>query len=126
MGIMNPLHLAFIAVIALLFLGPKRLPDLAKTLGSGMREFREAISGEATHDAPAPLSHIEALASAEQPTDPGAAVAPDAYGAPQAASAHASLPPSPAEQELAAPTTAAAAPGAAAPAPASGPGGSAA
>jgi sec-independent protein translocase protein TatA len=46
-GLTNPIHLAFIAMIALIFLGPKRLPELAKSLGSGMREFRETLSGEA-------------------------------------------------------------------------------
>lgn len=44
MGITNPVHLAFIAVIALIVLGPKRLPELAKSLGHGMREFRESLS----------------------------------------------------------------------------------
>lgn len=46
MGIENPVHLLFIAAIALVFLGPKRLPELAKALGNGIREFREAINME--------------------------------------------------------------------------------
>lgn len=45
MGIESPLHLLFIGVIALLVLGPKRLPHLARSLGKGMREFREALNG---------------------------------------------------------------------------------
>ncbi|HEY3959634.1 MAG TPA: twin-arginine translocase TatA/TatE family subunit [Solirubrobacteraceae bacterium] len=45
MGIESPVHLIFIAVIALIVLGPKRLPDLARSLGHGMREFRDAMSG---------------------------------------------------------------------------------
>jgi len=44
MGIDNPVHLIFIAAVALIVLGPKRLPDLARSLGHGMREFREAMS----------------------------------------------------------------------------------
>ncbi|MCW3032738.1 MAG: hypothetical protein JWM60_1083, partial [Solirubrobacterales bacterium] len=44
MGIENPVHLLFIAAVALVVLGPKRLPGLAKALGHGIREFREAIS----------------------------------------------------------------------------------
>ncbi|HEY7961709.1 MAG TPA: twin-arginine translocase TatA/TatE family subunit [Solirubrobacteraceae bacterium] len=46
MGIENPVHLLFIAVVALVVLGPKRLPELARALGKGMREFRAAMSGE--------------------------------------------------------------------------------
>ena len=49
-GLMNPLHLAFIAMIALIFLGPKRLPEAGKALGKGIRDFRMAIGGdEGTH-----------------------------------------------------------------------------
>ena len=48
MGIENPVHLLFIAVVALVVLGPKRLPELARALGKGMREFRQAMSGEET------------------------------------------------------------------------------
>ena len=44
MGIENPVHLLFIGAVALVVLGPKRLPELARALGHGIREFREAIS----------------------------------------------------------------------------------
>ena len=44
MGIENPIHLLFLGAVALLVLGPKRLPELAKALGNGIREFRESIS----------------------------------------------------------------------------------
>ncbi|HTB70647.1 MAG TPA: twin-arginine translocase TatA/TatE family subunit [Solirubrobacteraceae bacterium] len=43
MGIESPVHLLFIAVIALVVLGPKRLPALARALGQGIREFRESL-----------------------------------------------------------------------------------
>jgi sec-independent protein translocase protein TatA len=46
MGIENPVHLLFLAVVALVVLGPKRLPELARAAGRGMREFRQALSGE--------------------------------------------------------------------------------
>ncbi len=46
MGIENPIHLLFLGVVALLVLGPKRLPELARALGKGIREFRESVSGE--------------------------------------------------------------------------------
>ncbi|HEX3519137.1 MAG TPA: twin-arginine translocase TatA/TatE family subunit [Solirubrobacteraceae bacterium] len=44
MGIENPVHLIFIGIVALLVLGPKRLPELARALGHGIREFREAVN----------------------------------------------------------------------------------
>jgi sec-independent protein translocase protein TatA len=47
MGLDNPLHIAFIVVILLLIFGAKRLPEMGRSLGGGMREFKEAISGEA-------------------------------------------------------------------------------
>lgn len=46
MGIENPIHIIFIAAVALVVLGPKRLPEMARALGKGLREFREAMSGE--------------------------------------------------------------------------------
>jgi sec-independent protein translocase protein TatA len=41
----GPLELIVILAIALIFLGPKRLPDAARSVGKGMREFRESLSG---------------------------------------------------------------------------------
>ena len=52
MGIDNPVHLIFIAAVALIVLGPKRLPDLARSLGHGMREFRESMSEAAKDEDP--------------------------------------------------------------------------
>jgi sec-independent protein translocase protein TatA len=52
MGIENPIHLLFIAAIALIVLGPKRLPELARSLGHGMREFRAAMTGEENAQSP--------------------------------------------------------------------------
>lgn len=39
-----------VLVIALIILGPKKLPQLGRSLGSGMREFKESIGGGAKHD----------------------------------------------------------------------------
>jgi TatA/E family protein of Tat protein translocase len=51
MGIESPVHLLFIGAVALIVLGPKRLPELARALGKGMREFREALGdGGRDHD----------------------------------------------------------------------------
>jgi sec-independent protein translocase protein TatA len=43
-GIESPVHLLLLGVVALIVLGPKRLPELARALGKGMREFRESIN----------------------------------------------------------------------------------
>ena len=42
----GPLELAIVLVIALVIFGPKRLPDLGRSLGSGMREFKNSITGK--------------------------------------------------------------------------------
>jgi sec-independent protein translocase protein TatA len=47
--ILQPTHLLFVLVIALLVLGPKRLPEVGRSLGRGLRDFRSALSGE-DHD----------------------------------------------------------------------------
>ena len=42
-GIESPVHLLFLGAVALVVLGPKRLPEVARALGKGIREFRAAI-----------------------------------------------------------------------------------
>jgi sec-independent protein translocase protein TatA len=44
--ILQPTHLLFVLVIALLVLGPKRLPEVGRSLGKGLRDFKSALSGE--------------------------------------------------------------------------------
>lgn len=46
----GPMELVIVLVIALLVIGPKKLPEVGKSLGRGMREFKESISGENRHD----------------------------------------------------------------------------
>lgn len=86
MGIENPVHLIFIAVVALIVLGPKRLPELAKALGNGIREFREAVNTGATDE-----PHIASTAMAPPPPD--TVVSHTVANAEQAAPAAASEPP---------------------------------
>jgi sec-independent protein translocase protein TatA len=47
--ILQPTHLIFVLVVALLVLGPKRLPEAGRALGKGIRDFRSAMSGEEDH-----------------------------------------------------------------------------
>ena len=49
MPTIGPLELAVVAIIALMVFGPKRLPELGKSLGSGMRSFKSSVSGEDEH-----------------------------------------------------------------------------
>jgi sec-independent protein translocase protein TatA len=45
MGLDNPIHIAFLVVILLLVFGAKRLPEIGRSLGSGMREFKDSVTG---------------------------------------------------------------------------------
>jgi sec-independent protein translocase protein TatA len=44
--ILQPTHLLLILVVALLVLGPQRLPDAARSIGRGVHDFRRAVTGE--------------------------------------------------------------------------------
>lgn len=50
-GLFQPMHLLIIAGIALLVLGPKKLPELGKGMGEGIRGFKAAMQGK--EEAPA-------------------------------------------------------------------------
>jgi sec-independent protein translocase protein TatA len=65
--ILQPTHLLFILVIALLVLGPKRLPEVGRSLGRGLRDFRHAISGQ---DEEPGQPAIEAAQNGETPAPP--------------------------------------------------------
>ena len=49
-GLLQPTHLFVLLVVALVFLGPKRLPDAGRALGQGLREFKNSIGGEHDED----------------------------------------------------------------------------
>ena len=53
MGLENPIHLLLVLVVMLLVFGAKRLPEMGRSLGSGLRGFRDALSGD-VHAASAP------------------------------------------------------------------------
>ena len=75
----GPLELGIVLLIALLIFGPKKLPGLGKQLGTGMREFKDGITGSKADDesdAPAPAQ------SAALPAAPPADVIPVADEAP--------------------------------------------
>jgi sec-independent protein translocase protein TatA len=46
----GPLELVVVLAIALIVLGPKKLPEVGRSLGRGMREFKDSLSGEHEED----------------------------------------------------------------------------
>jgi sec-independent protein translocase protein TatA len=90
MGLDNPLHIVFLVVVLLLVFGARRLPEIGRSLGSGMREFKDAISGEAKQPT---------LSAAPQPQPPPQPVAQPPAAQPVATPAptQAPVPEAPAE-----------------------------
>lgn len=50
---LGPAEIVIIGVVALLFFGPKRLPELARGMGKGIRDFKRALEGNHEDDKPA-------------------------------------------------------------------------
>jgi sec-independent protein translocase protein TatA len=48
----GPLEIVIILVIVLVIFGPKRLPDLGRSLGKGMREFKDSVTGKDNDELP--------------------------------------------------------------------------
>jgi len=46
----GPMELVIVLVIALIVLGPKKLPEVGRSVGKGMREFKESLSGDHRDD----------------------------------------------------------------------------
>jgi TatA/E family protein of Tat protein translocase len=78
MGIDSPIHLLFLGAVALIVLGPKRLPELARALGKGIREFRTAFD-----EAAAPQAGAAPVAAPQSGPAPAPQAAPAPAAAPQ-------------------------------------------
>lgn len=52
----GPMELIVVMVIALVILGPKKLPEMGRSVGKGMREFKNSLSGEGPEKEPAQIS----------------------------------------------------------------------
>jgi sec-independent protein translocase protein TatA len=71
-GLDNPIHLLLLFVIVLLVFGAKRLPELGRSLGSGLRGFKQSINGEAPDESHMALSSTTAEhagAEGQQPVE---------------------------------------------------------
>jgi sec-independent protein translocase protein TatA len=79
-GLENPTHIALILLVVLLVFGAKRLPEMGKGLGEGMRGFRDAITG---HSPSAQLTPVEPTPAdgLRTPADESAAEQPQMHPA---------------------------------------------
>jgi len=79
-GLFQPMHLLIILGIALLFFGPKRLPELGKGLGTSIRDFKDAMTGPKPEDKAG--SQLEAPKAAVTVPTPAAQAAPPTTATP--------------------------------------------
>jgi sec-independent protein translocase protein TatA len=94
MGLENPLHIILLLVVILLVFGAKRLPEIGRSLGEGLRGFKDSISGESHHQdsltsapaaappAPAPAPAPATVAPTAAPAPPTAAPVEDTAASP--------------------------------------------
>jgi sec-independent protein translocase protein TatA len=68
-GLTQPWHIVLILLIALLLFGGKRLPEIGRSLGSGMREFKDSITGNSPSESPPELPPAETTTPTAQPTE---------------------------------------------------------
>jgi sec-independent protein translocase protein TatA len=67
MGLDNPLHIAFLLVILLLVFGAKRLPEIGRSLGEGLRGFKSSIEGSAAPIGVTVVAAAQPVAAVAQP-----------------------------------------------------------
>ncbi len=66
----GPLELIVVLIIALVIFGPKRLPELGRSMGKGIREFRASVSGkDDDDDEPSKPAEIEGADSRGEPVE---------------------------------------------------------
>ena len=66
----GPLELVVVLIIALVIFGPKRLPELGRSMGKGIREFRGSISGKGDDDDDDESSKPAAIEGAQDADEP--------------------------------------------------------
>jgi TatA/E family protein of Tat protein translocase len=76
MGLDNPLHVAFLLIVLLLVFGARRLPEMGRSIGSGMREFKDSISGQSVQQPlPGPEQQQQVAVDASAQSQASAAAA---------------------------------------------------
>jgi sec-independent protein translocase protein TatA len=75
LGLDNPLHILILLIVLLLLFGAKRLPDMGRSLGEGMRGFKESLSGTSSTPPAAAAAEAQQVAPAP-PVVAAAAPAP--------------------------------------------------
>jgi sec-independent protein translocase protein TatA len=48
-GLLQPSHLMLVLIVALIFLGPKRIPEAGRAMGQGLKEFKRSIGADEEH-----------------------------------------------------------------------------
>lgn len=79
MGLDNPVHILLLLLVVLLVFGARRLPEIGRSLGEGMRGFKDSISGQSTTssiEAPTPVTPQSAPAAPPVAPVAAAPVAP--------------------------------------------------
>ncbi len=71
----GPMEIALVLIIALVILGPKKLPDVGRSVGKGMREFKSAVTGDHKDEQELPAI-AQARADEEREAAPAKAATP--------------------------------------------------
>ena len=75
MGLDNPLHILILLVVVLLVFGAKRLPDMGRSLGEGMRGFKDSLQGGGeTHSSISPATAVPVVVPMPVPSPESAPV----------------------------------------------------
>jgi len=74
------MELAIVLVIALVIFGPKRLPELGRSMGRGFREFKSSVTGDDKDDVEAKHAEIEESSMVDESAKPGESAASTGSG----------------------------------------------
>ena len=74
MGLVSPMHLLFLGLLAVIVFGPQRLPEIGRSIGKSMREFKDSVSG--VTDLQDAVRGVNEVRSAVTPTNLAGAFVP--------------------------------------------------